>query len=46
VARMFVNSAICGSSAICCVINYLSNHDAQYLMISNIAAAGNLISLT
>jgi hypothetical protein len=46
VARMFVDSAIFGSSATSCVINDVSNHDAQYLMISNIAAADNLISLT
>jgi hypothetical protein len=27
------------------IINGLSEHDAQYLMINSIAAAGNLISL-
>jgi hypothetical protein len=27
------------------MINGLSDHDAQYLMINNIAAAGNLIPL-
>jgi hypothetical protein len=33
------------SSSTSPIINGLSDHDAQYLMINNIAAAGNLIPL-
>jgi hypothetical protein len=42
---MFVNSTRFSSSSASSIINHLSDHDAQYLMINNIAAADSLIFL-
>jgi hypothetical protein len=41
----FVDSIRFSSSSTSPIINGLSDHDAQYLMINNIAAAANLIPL-
>jgi hypothetical protein len=43
--NIFVDSIGFSSSSTSPIINGLSDHDAQYLMINNIAAASNLISL-
>jgi hypothetical protein len=43
--NIFVDSIRFSSSSTSPVINGLSDHDAQYLMINNIAAASNLIPL-
>jgi hypothetical protein len=42
---MSVDSTRFTSSSTSSIINGLSDHDAQYLMINNIAAANNLITL-
>jgi hypothetical protein len=43
IGNIFVDSIRFTSSSTSPIINGLSDHDAQYLMINNIAAAGNLI---
>jgi hypothetical protein len=43
--NIFVDSIRFSSSSTSPIINGLSDHDAQYLMINNIAAATNLIPL-
>jgi hypothetical protein len=43
--KIFVGSIRFSSSSTSPIINGLTDHDAQYLMINNIAAAGNLIPL-
>jgi hypothetical protein len=43
--NIYVDSIRFSSSSTSPIINGLSDHDAQYLMINNIAAAANLIPL-
>jgi hypothetical protein len=44
--NIFVDSIRFSSSSTSPIINGLSDHDAQYLMINKIAAASNLIPLS
>lgn len=43
--NIFVGSLRFSSSSTSPIINGLSDHDAQYIVINNIAAGGNLIPL-
>jgi hypothetical protein len=43
--NVFADTTRFSSSSTSCIVNGLSDHDAQYLTINSIAAADNLISL-